>query len=98
MSPCTLGTARVPSNQAAAPLSCSTLTEAELPQAKKVLSLCTQGRIGRVQLFATLWTVACQASLSGGFSRREYWNVLANTGGHTLLEHYISCCPSCQLP
>ena len=45
-----------------------------------------------------LCTVACQASLSGGFSRQEYWSVLANTGCHTLLEHYISCCPSCQLP
>ena len=29
-----------------------------------------------VQLFATLWTVAHQAPLSMGFSRREYWNVL----------------------
>ena len=26
----------------------------------------------RVQLFATLWTVACQAPLSMGFSRQEY--------------------------
>ena len=25
-----------------------------------------------VLLFATLWTVACQASLSMGFSRKEY--------------------------
>ena len=33
-----------------------------------------------------------------GFSRQEYWGVLANTGCHTLLEHYISCCPSRQLP
>ena len=29
-----------------------------------------------VQLFATLWTVTCQASLSVGFSRQEYWNGL----------------------
>ena len=29
-----------------------------------------------VQLFATVWTVACQASLSMGFSRQEYWNGL----------------------
>ena len=33
-----------------------------------------------------------------GLSRLEYWSVLANTGCHTLLEHYISCCPSRQLP
>ena len=32
-----------------------------------------------------------------GVSRQEYWSVLANTGCHTLLELYISCCPS-QLP
>ena len=30
----------------------------------------------RVQLFATLWTVAHQALLSIGFSRQEYWNGL----------------------
>ena len=30
------------------------------------------GRLSRVQLFATLWTVACQALLSMGFSRQEY--------------------------
>ena len=65
---------------------------------KKVLHLLTQGCSGHVQHFATLWTVACQASLSGSFSRQEYWSVLANTGCHTLLEHYISYCPSRQVP
>ena len=30
----------------------------------------------RVQLFATLWTVAHQAPLSMGFSRQEHWNGL----------------------
>ena len=29
-----------------------------------------------VQLFLTLWTVAPQAPLSMGFSRKEYWNGL----------------------
>ena len=29
-----------------------------------------------VQLFATLWTVACQAPLSMGFPRQEYWRGL----------------------
>ena len=28
------------------------------------------------QLFVTLWTVACQAPLSMGFSRQEYWSGL----------------------
>ena len=30
----------------------------------------------RVQLFATLWTAACQAPLSMGFFRQEYWSGL----------------------
>ena len=30
----------------------------------------------RVWLCATLWTVACQAPLSMGFSRQEYWSEL----------------------
>ena len=34
----------------------------------------------------------------GEFSRQEHWSILVNTGCHTLLEHYISCCPSHQLP
>ena len=29
-----------------------------------------------VQLFVTSWTVACQAPLSMGFFRQEYWNRL----------------------
>ena len=32
--------------------------------------------LSRVRLFATLWTVAHQASLSMGFSRQEYWSGL----------------------
>jgi len=44
-----------------------------------------------------LWParLLCQGE---GFSRQEYWSVLANTGCHTLLEHYISWHPSHQLP
>ena len=33
-----------------------------------------------------------------GFSKQAYWNVLAKTCCHTLLEHYISCFPSRQHP
>ena len=29
--------------------------------------------LSRVRLFATLWTIACQAPLSMGFSRQEHW-------------------------
>ena len=32
--------------------------------------------LSRVQLFATPWTRACQALLSEGFSRQEYWSEL----------------------
>ena len=32
--------------------------------------------LSHVQLFVTPWTVACQVSLSMGFSRREYWSGL----------------------
>ena len=44
-----------------------------------------------------LWParLLCQG---GGFSRQEYWSLLTNTGCHTLLEHYISCCPSTNSP
>ena len=34
-------------------------------------------RFSRVQLFVTLWTVACQTPLSMGFSRQEYWSGLS---------------------
>ena len=33
-----------------------------------------------------------------GFSRQEYWSILVNNVCHTLLEHYIFCYPSHQLP
>ena len=44
-----------------------------------------------------LWPamLLCQGK---GFCRQEYWSLLATTSFHTLLEHYISCCPSCQCP
>ena len=37
---------------------------------------CMLSRFSHVQLFAMLWTVACQAPLSRGFSRQEYWSAL----------------------
>ena len=35
--------------------------------------------LSHVQLFATPWTIAHQASLSLGFSRQEYWSGLPNS-------------------
>ena len=40
------------------------------------IPICVLSHFSCVQLFATLWTVARQASLSMGFSRQEYWNRL----------------------
>ena len=37
---------------------------------------CMLSCFSSVRLYATLWTVACQAPLSMGFSRQEYWNGL----------------------
>ena len=37
---------------------------------------CMLSCCGHVQLFASPWTVTCQASLSMGFSRQEHWNRL----------------------
>ena len=72
---CTLGATRVPASQAAAPPSCSTLTGAELPQAKKS---CVSAHC--VPLVAsdsaTLWTLASRLMSGRGFSRQEYWGVL----------------------
>ena len=39
-------------------------------------SACLLSRFSRVRLSATLWTMACQAPLSMGFSRQEYWSGL----------------------
>ena len=38
------------------------------------LHVCVLSHFSRVRLFATLWTVACQAPLSMGLSRQEYWS------------------------
>ena len=38
--------------------------------------MCVLSHYSRVQLFATPWTVVCQAPLSLGFSRQEYWSGL----------------------
>ena len=59
---------------------------------KSLASICT----GSLLLCPTL----CDPVDCGlpDFSRQEFWSILANTGCCTLLEHYISYCPSRQLP
>ena len=36
------------------------------------MRVCMLSHFSHVQLFVTLWTIACQAPLSMGFSRQEY--------------------------
>ena len=38
--------------------------------------VCVLSHFSRVQLFAIPWTIDCQAPLSLGFSRQEYWSEL----------------------
>jgi len=72
---------------------------AELPQAKKSsLYVCRVSLVVSNSLWpCRLWPVRilCQG---GVFSRQEYWSILAKTSCRTLVDHYISCCPSRQLP
>jgi len=42
----------------------------------KMMHACVLNHFSHVQLSATLQTVACQAALSTGFSRQEYWSGL----------------------
>ena len=49
-----------------------------VPEYPQQMFVCT---VLSLQLFLTLWTVACQAPLSLGFSRQEYWS-----GCHALLQ------------
>ena len=41
-----------------------------------VMEFCMLSHSSHVQLFATPWTVACQAPLFMGFFRQEYWSGL----------------------
>ena len=41
-----------------------------------MMYVCWLSHFSHVQVFETLWTVACQDPLSMGFSRQEYWRGL----------------------
>ena len=51
------------------------------PLLLRCVCVCVLNHFSWVWLFATQWTVACQAPLSMGFSRVEYWS-----GCHFLLQ------------
>ena len=42
---------------------------------RTIVCVCVQS-LSHVQLFVTPWTLACQAPLSMGFPRQEYWSGL----------------------
>ena len=63
-------------------LKCSEIETLE-SQRKKVKLL------SRIRLFATPWTVACQASPSIGFSKQEYWSGLPFPSPGDLLDSGI---------
>ena len=54
-------------------ISCFMLNLVSLPTNS---CMCVPSCFSHVWLFAILWTVACQAPLSTGFSRQEYWSGL----------------------
>ena len=47
-----------------------------IPCNLKVPVCCVLNHFTHIQLFVTLWTIACQTLLSMGFSRHEYWSGL----------------------
>ena len=100
-SPCpyTLGTTRVPTSRELHHLHAQ-FSLGQSCHRQKMPSICVH-RVASV-VSNSLWPCRlCPARLichEGRVSRQEYWSVVANTGFHTLLDHYISCCPSCQLP
>ena len=56
---------------------------------EKVISIVKVKLLSCVQLFVTLWTVACQALPSTGFSRQEYWSGLSFHSPGYLLDQGI---------
>ena len=51
-------------------------TESRYREGRGVLKALKCELLSRVRLFMTPWTIACQAPLSMGFSRQEYWSQL----------------------
>ena len=48
----------------------------EASASKGIMLACVLSHFSHVRLSATPWTTACQAPLSMGFSRQEYWSGL----------------------
>ena len=54
---------------------CSIFSSESFQSNRRHVCVCAPS-LSRVRLFSTPWTVACQAPLSKGFSRQEYWGEL----------------------
>ena len=54
---------------------CNNFLPTALPENPYLYNSC-YCHVSHVRLFATLWTIACQALLSMAFSRQEYWSGL----------------------
>ena len=66
---------------------------------RTALTICTACELNRcscIQLFAILWTIACQAHQLKGFSRKEYWSTaMPSSRGSSWPRD--STCASCLL-
>jgi len=56
---------------------CPTLPGCTAPAGGQTHGAWVLSRFSRVQLFETPWTIACQAPLSMGLSRQEFWSELS---------------------
>ena len=77
-------------------LNSAATTEKRMTALKKkentiVLQAWMLSRFSCVWVFATLWTIACQAPLSMGFSRQEYWSGLPFSPPGDLPDPGIEC-------
>ena len=56
---------------------CDTPYQPKKIEKNMIISVCMYVKLfSHIQLFAMLWTVACQAPLSTGFPKQEYWSGL----------------------
>ena len=52
------------------------MTFERMLEASLLACVCVLSGFSRLGLFVNLWTIACQAAVSVGFSRQEYWSEL----------------------
>ena len=76
--------------------------QSPFPVVIKAVCACVLSRFSCVLLFATLWTVACQAPLSIGFSMQEYWSGLPfpapGCAGDEIRQKAVFSCNPIQSP